>query len=135
MAHTYTSLLYHIIFSTKDRVPLLDAELKARLFPYIGGIVRELDGVALALNGATDHIHLLASLSPSIAPSDFVGKVKANSSGWIRKSFPAQRAFKWQVGYGAFTVSVSQQPKLMKYIAIRKRIIGRFLFKRSILVS
>lgn len=117
MAHTYTSLLSHIIFSTKDRLPMLDAELQARLFPYMGGIIRELGGVALSINGPTDHVHILVSLSPTIALSNFVGKVKANSSGWVHKTFPTQREFKWQVGYGAFSVSVSQRPKVLTYIA------------------
>jgi REP element-mobilizing transposase RayT len=82
MAHTYTSLLSHIIFSTKGRVPMLDSELKTRLFSYMGGIVRDLGGVALSINGPTDHVHIPASLPPTISLSDFVGKVKANSSGW-----------------------------------------------------
>ena len=117
MAHTYTSLLSHIIFSTKDRVPILDVELKTRLFPYVGGIIRELGGVALSINGPTDHVHILASLPATIALSEFVGKVKANSSGWVHKSFNGLREFKWQVGYGAFSVSVSQRSKVLNYIA------------------
>ena len=117
MAHTYTSLLSHIIFSTKDRVPILDVELKTRLFPYVGGIVRELGGVALSINGPTDHVHILASLPATIGLSEFVGKVKANSSGWVHKTFAGLREFKWQVGFGAFSVSVSQRSKVLNYIA------------------
>ena len=117
MAHTYTCLLDHIIFSTKGRVPFLDAELKERLFPFLGGIIRELGGVALSINGPTDHVHILASLPPTIAPSEFIGKVKANSSGWVHKTFPQQQDFKWQVGYAAFGVSFSQKQVVLDYIA------------------
>jgi REP element-mobilizing transposase RayT len=117
MAHTYTNLLNHIIFSTKDRQPLLAQELKTRLFPYMGGIVKELGGVALSINGPTDHVHMLASLPPTVAPSDFVGKVKANSSGWVHRNFNQYQAFAWQVGYSAFSVSASQKQTVLDYIA------------------
>ncbi len=117
MAHTYTCLLEHIIFSTKERRPFLDAELKGRLFPYMGGIVRELGGVALSINGPTDHVHLLASLSPTIAPAEFIGKLKANSSGWVHKTFTRHQEFKWQGGYATFSVSASQKQTVLDYIA------------------
>lgn len=117
MAHTYTCLLNHLVFSTKDRVPFINAALKERLFQYMGGIVRELNGVALSINGPADHVHLLVSMPATVAVSDFVGKVKANSSGWVHKTFPQHRDFKWQVGYAAFSVSVSQKPGVLDYIA------------------
>ena len=117
MAHTYTHLLTHFVFSTKDRAPLLDAELKARLFPYMGGIVRELKGVALLINGPADHVHLLASLSPTVAPASFIGTVKANSSGWVHQEFPRRWDFAWQVGYSAFGVSHSMEQTVLDYIA------------------
>lgn len=117
MSHTYTNLLDHIIFSTKDRVPSLDAELKSRLFPYMGGIVRNLNDAALSINGPADHVHILASLPPTAAPSDFIGTLKANSSGWVHKTFPQHQMFKWQVGYAAFGVSFSQKQVVLDYIA------------------
>jgi len=117
MAHTYTSLLNHFIFSTKDRAPVLDVDLKEQLFPHLGGTVRELGGAALSIDGPTDHVQFLASLPATIAPSEFAGKVKANSSGWVSKAFPRKRGFEWQVGNGAFSVSVSRQPKVVAYIA------------------
>jgi putative transposase len=67
MAHTYTNLLVHVIFSTKERVPSLDAGMKPRLFAYIGGIIRELGGVALLINGPSDHVHILALLPAKTA--------------------------------------------------------------------
>lgn len=117
MAHTYTLLLDHIIFSTKDRMPFLDPELRLRLFPYMGGVIRNLGGVALSIGGVADHVHILASLPPTAAPADFIGTVKANSSGWVHKSFPQHQTFKWQIGYAAFSVSPSQKQSVLDYIA------------------
>jgi len=117
MAHTFTHLLTHIIFSTKDRRPLLDADLKSRLFPYLGGIIRAHDGKALIINGPTDHVHILASLAAKHSLSDLMRELKADSSGWIHKNFPNQKMFAWQIGYGAFSVSHSNLIEVEKYIA------------------
>ena len=117
MAHTFTHLLTHIIFSTKDRRPVLDADLKARLFPYLGGIIRAHDGKALIINGPADHVHILASLAAKHSLSDLMRELKADSSGWVHKNFPNQHAFAWQIGYGAFSVSHSSLAEVEKYIA------------------
>ena len=76
MAHTFTNLLTHIITSTKDRLPLIDEELKPQLLPYLGGIVRELDGNAYIINGTADHVHLPIGLPPTISISDVMRVVK-----------------------------------------------------------
>ena len=117
MAHTFTHLLTHIIFSTKERRPLLDADLKARLFPYLGGIIRAHDGKALIINGPTDHVHILASLAAKHSLSDLMRELKADSTGWVHKIFPRQKSFAWQIGYGAFSVSHSNSAEVEKYIA------------------
>ena len=117
MAHTFTHLLTHIIFSTKDRRPLLDADLKARLFPYLGGIIRAHDGKALIINGPTDHVHILASLAAKHSLSDLMRELKADSSGWIHQNFPNCPLFAWQIGYGAFSFSHSNLAEVEKYIA------------------
>ncbi|HEY1663162.1 MAG TPA: IS200/IS605 family transposase [Verrucomicrobiae bacterium] len=116
MAHTFTNLLTHVIFSTKDRQPLLNTDLKARLFPYLGGIIREHGGKALTINGPSDHIHILASLAAKHSLSDLMRELKADSSGWIHKNFPDQKSFAWQIGYGAFSVSHSNLSEVEKYI-------------------
>ena len=70
MAHTFTNLLAHVVFSTKDRQALIDADLKPRLLAYMGGIVRELCGTMLTANGPADHLHLLTALPASVALSE-----------------------------------------------------------------
>lgn len=133
MGHTYTNLLVHIIFSTKNRVPMLDSKLNVRLFPYIGGIIRELGGTALLINGPTDHVHILALLPAAETVSNIVGKLKANSSGWIHREFPDKRAFAWQTGYAAFSVSHSQKKPVLDYIANQEEHHRKMTFKEELI--
>jgi putative transposase len=117
MAHSYTCLLYHLVFSTKDREPWLQAELRPRLGEYFSGAIRSEGGFCLLANGVSDHVHLLARLRQDKAISEVLRSIKANSSGWVHDAFPKLRAFHWQDGYGAFTVSKSQMETVRRYIA------------------
>jgi REP element-mobilizing transposase RayT len=117
MGHTYASLLTHCIFSTKDRAPHLTKQIAPNVFAYMGGIVRSIGGVPLLINGVADHVHMLASLPPTLAIAEAMRVVKANSSKWIHGQWPDQRAFAWQNGYGAFSVSRSNQEAVLSYIA------------------
>jgi putative transposase len=105
MSDSYTNLLYHIIFSTKDRRPLITESCELRLYDYLGGTIRGLGGISLELNGTEDHVHLLAKLRPDTALSEVLRELKANASGWMHDIFPELKDFSWQRGYGAFTVS------------------------------
>jgi REP element-mobilizing transposase RayT len=116
MAHTFSNLLVHVIFSTKDRRPHLDAELKPQLFAYMGGIIRELDSKLFIINGPADHVHLLISLSAKWSVADAMRVLKTNSSRWVHEQWPQRADFAWQTGYGAFSVSHSQRSKVWKYI-------------------
>ena len=120
MPDSYTNLLYHIVFSTKDRRPLITPDYEIRLYDYIGGTVRSLGGISLELNGTDDHVHLLAKLRPDRALSDVLRDLKANASGWMHDVFPELREFSWQRGYGAFTVSQSNVEEVRRYIARQK---------------
>ncbi|HEX7379649.1 MAG TPA: IS200/IS605 family transposase [Pirellulales bacterium] len=116
MASTFTNLLYHVIFSTKNRIPCIDTALRQDLHAYLGGIVRELGGAALEIGGVADHVHLLVKLPPKIALSDFMRTLKANSSKWMNEEKLKLRKFGWQDGYSAFSVSKSQTPEVRSYI-------------------
>jgi REP element-mobilizing transposase RayT len=113
---SYTNLLYHIVFSTKNREPSLEPGMRPRLFEYLGGAVRSEGGTALAINGIADHLHILARLRQDKAVSAVIGAIKANSSGWIHRTLSGYANFAWQTGYGAFTVSASQVGKVRHYI-------------------
>ena len=114
MSHTYTNLLTHFVFSTKDRLPLITGEMKSELYPYLGGLTKDLKGKSLAINGIEDHVHLLVSLPPTVSTSDAMQYIKANSSKWAGEKF--DNRFAWQIGYGAFSVSRSNVDTVVKYI-------------------
>lgn len=116
MPQSYVNLLYHIVFSTTDREPLITAAHQSRLYEYIGGIVRNQGGIALAINGMADQVHLFAKLRQDKALSDMIRDFKAHSSGWLHKVFPELKDFTWQNGYGAFTISASQAGSVKRYI-------------------
>ena len=120
MSDSYTNLLYHIVFSTKDRRPIITSEYESRLYDYIGGTIRGVGGISLELNGTTDHVHLLAKLRPDHALSDVLRDLKANASGWMHDVFPVLKDFSWQRGYGAFTVSQSNVEEVRRYILRQK---------------
>lgn len=134
MGHTYTDLLAHVIFSSKDRAPLLDGELKARLFPYMGGILRELGGTPLLINGPADHVHLLFLTPTKTTLSELVGKLKANSSGWVHREFSDRGTFAWQTGYAAFSVSHSQKQAVLNYIANQEEHHRKLTFKEELVM-
>jgi REP element-mobilizing transposase RayT len=116
MSSSYCNLLYHIVFSTKDREPWMTATIRPRIHQYLGGAIRKEYGIALTVNGTADHVHILAKLRQDKALSKLVGELKANSSGWISRTLDDCVGFAWQEGYGAFTVSESQVPKVRRYI-------------------
>jgi len=117
MPQSYTCFLYHLVFSTKDREPCLQAELRARLWEYLSAAIRSEGGPCLLANGVSDHVHLLARLRQDKAVSEVLRSIKANSSGWIHDRFSKLRSFHWQDGYDAFTVSRSQMETVRRYIA------------------
>ena len=85
-----------MIFSTKDRRPLITLEYQPRLYEYIGGIIRGKGGISLGINGIDDHVHVLAKLRPDNALSDVIRDLKANASGWMHELFPTLQEFSWQ---------------------------------------
>ena len=115
--HTFTNSLFHCVWSTKGRQPVLTPEIQARLWPYIGGIARAHKISALAVGGVADHVHILISLPPAIALSKVIQLLKGNSSKWLHEEFKELRSFNWQEGYGAFSISISGVEDTKKYIA------------------
>jgi len=113
----HQQLLYHIVFSTKERRPFLqDDSFREDVWAYMAGIAKNLDGFAIRIGGYHDHAHLLVRIPAKVAVSDFVGKLKANASKHINESRDVGMKFHWQDGYGAFTVSPSQQDAVVAYI-------------------
>ncbi len=116
MANTFSSLHYHLVFSTKNREPWIASTIEERVWRYIGGIARKHKMTALQVGGIEDHIHALVTAPPKIAPCEIAQLLKGESSKWIHDEFSRLKGFSWQDGYGAFTVSKSNIPQLIKYI-------------------
>ncbi len=116
MGHSFTSSLYHCAFSTKERRPSINVELQSRLWPFLGGIARENRVKALAVGGVEDHVHILLSLPSTLSIAKAIQLLKAGSSLWVHETFPEQRGFAWQEGYGAFSLGISQVEGTKGYI-------------------
>jgi putative transposase len=118
MAHTYTSLFYHIVFSTKGRTPWLFDAQKDRMNAYLAATLDKMACHSLLVGAVANHVHLLCSVPPKLAVAKVVQEIKSNSSGWFHEEF-RRAAFAWQEGYGAFTVSPPQTGRVIKYIQNR----------------
>jgi putative transposase len=116
MANTYSSLHYHIIFSTKNRGKRISKEIEERVWAYVGGVARAHKMTALQIGGVEDHIHALVTAPATLSPSQIAQFLKGDSSKWIHEEFPALRDFAWQDGYGGFTVSKSNLAEVIRYI-------------------
>lgn len=113
--HTYDSILLHIVFATSERRPMIPRNVLPELHAYIGGVAKNIEAVPVIVGGVEDHVHALVRIAPSQTPSDVVGKLKANSSRWMREHIDSR--FGWQRGYGAFSVSRSNEAIVARYIA------------------
>lgn len=120
MPSAYTQNFYHAVFSTKHRENLITPDLQERLYPFIGGILRDLRCQLIAINGMPDHVHLLVRYRADVSHSELLQQVKSRSSKWINETFPHLGHFAWQEGYGGFTVSKSVVPQVELYIARQK---------------
>ena len=131
MSRAFTNLLTHVVFSTKDREPMIVPELKEELYAYLGGLARELKGKAYGIKGTADHVHMLISLAPVVSMSDALRFLKSNSSGWVHDKWPRRKSFAWQLGCGAFSVSKSNVPAVLKYIRNQEAHHRRVSFKEE----
>ena len=121
MGHTYASVLVHCVFSTKNRLPVIEPDWGPRLHAYLGGIARENGARALAVGGVADHVHLLLSLPPVLPVAKALQLVKGGSSLWVHQTFPQVKDFARQEGYGAFSIGVSQVEATIAYIVNQEK--------------
>ena len=130
MSHTYSQILYHVVFATKFREKLIVPETQARLYPYILTVVTNERGEISAIGGMPDHVHLLVRLKPHLSLSHLVGSLKANSCRLIREEIGC-RDFSWQEGFSAFSVSQSGAMVVRRYIQSQERHHRRLTFERE----
>ena len=113
MSHTYSQNVVHVVFSTKERRNTIPAEFRPKLWAYIAGICKKHAIFVHAIGGIEDHVHLLMQIPPSLALAKTVAAIKANSARWANQS---ANKVEWQEGYGAFSVSASNIPAVVRYI-------------------
>ena len=116
MANTYSQLYVHLVFAVKGRQSLIHSEWKEILYKYIAGIIRNQKEKLMMINGMADHVHILVGIKPDKCISDLVRDIKSHSSKFINEQGFVKGRFEWQEGFGAFSVSQSQVPKLIVYI-------------------
>lgn len=119
MGSTWTQIFHHIVFGTKLQREFISPELEGRLYPFIGGIVKDLGCTLYEINGMPEHVHLLVRFRADVCPSDLVRNVKSRSSGWIHDELGLKQ-FGWQEGYGCFSVSKSMVEAVSGYIKRQK---------------
>lgn len=133
MSGKYLSVLVHFTWSTAGREPWIEADMREDLYSYIGGIMRKKNARLLSAGGMFDHIHLYASLPSTISIADFVNAVKSNSSRWIHEFSSRLRSFAWQEGYGAFSVSKSEEGRVVRYISNQEEHHRKRTFKEELI--
>jgi len=116
MSHSYRSLLFHIVFATKERQPLIGSDIRHRLHEYISAVVEDRFGHPIRIGGTEDHIHIFMNKKPGVDETHMLRDIKAFSSGWIHNTFPHMKDFAWQAGYGIFSVSGSHKEVISRYI-------------------
>ena len=128
MPQSLSSILIHMIFSTKNR-PFITTAIETELHPYMATIFRELKSPSLTIDGTSDHVHILFSLGRVIKVADLVEEVKTESSKWIKTKGQKFRKFHWQKGYGAFSIGQSNVAALKRYIHGQKQHLRRITFQ------
>ena len=133
MGHTYTNLHTHIIFSTKDRIPYLNVDTRPQMFAYMAGIARNIGCDDVAINGMADHAHILLKVPPALSVAQAVKEIKANAGKWAHEEHLLPRAFAWQAGYSAFSVSPSSALVTLRYIQNQEEHHRKISFREEIL--
>ena len=133
MSGTFTKLGIHIVFSTKNRIPLITQILEKELHSYIGGIIKNCNGIPVCINGTEDHIHIYCIMPKNVSLSEFVRRIKSNSSKWVHEKFSERKKFHWQLGYGAFSVGKDEESRLIHYINTQKEHHRRKSYKEEFL--
>ena len=122
MAQSLAQIHVHIVFSTKDRAPFLkDPSIAGDLHGFMAGVCRKLDSQSVIIGGTDDHVHVFCVLSKSRTITEVVRDIKRASSGWIKERDRGLSDFRWQAGYGAFSVSPGHVAPLKRYIQDQKR--------------
>ena len=120
MPQSLSNILLHIVFSTKDRRPLIRPDVEPELYGYLASICRACDCPAHEIGGTADHVHVVCTLARTVSVSALLEEIKKRSSKWIKTKGTGYRLFSWQRGYGAFSIAQSQLAAARRYAAGQK---------------
>jgi putative transposase len=132
MGQSLSQMYIHLVFGTKGRKLYLNSEIEKRVHAYLAGTLQQYDSPALIINSMPDHVHILFRLSKNYALAKIVEEVKKESSKWIKTIEGGTKLFKWQIGYGAFSVSSSKVEVVKRYIKNQKQHHGIQTFREEI---
>jgi putative transposase len=116
MANTYSQIHIQVVFAVQNRANLIEPTWKNELYKYISGIIQKRGHKVLAINGVSDHVHIMIGLRPSQSISDLMKEIKIGSMNWVNKSGLTKSKFFWQDGFGAFSYSLSHVDRVIRYI-------------------
>ena len=116
MPQSLSNVIVHLVFSTKDREPFIDCEIRDSFHAYLATVVRDTGSECYRVGGIPDHVHLAIRLARPVSQSDLVEKLKTTSSKWIKTKGPQYSNFSWQRGYGIFSISRGHLEGLVSYI-------------------
>lgn len=116
MPQSLSKVIVHIIFSTKNREPWLDTNVRPRMHAYLATMCRDLAIEFVHVGGVADHVHIVTTLPRTVSQAQLIEEIKKTSSKWIKTVDTRYRAFAWQRGYGAFSVNPNQIESLLKYV-------------------
>jgi putative transposase len=116
MPQSLSYVLIHIIFTTKDRIPMIDVQTRPDLYAFLAFTAREIGCECFAVGGVADHVHLAVRFSRVVTIAKLIEKLKTSSTRWFRQQSPLFSGFAWQRGYGAFSVGPTDLPALRQYI-------------------
>jgi putative transposase len=133
MAQSLADIILHIVFSTKERLPLIKPSVEEELYSYISGVCKKLNSPVIKINGVEDHIHILLQLGRTIAVSDLISEIKSSSSRWIKTKDPFFNNFSWQGGFGVFSVSRQNLEGAKHYLEGQKEHHKKVSFKEELL--
>jgi REP element-mobilizing transposase RayT len=131
MPQSLSSILIHLVFSTKNREPFITPAIETELHPYMATIFRDHKSPSLIIDGTMDHVHMLFALGRTIAIAELVEEVKTGSSKWIKTKGREFKNFHWQKGYGAFSIGQSNVESLKRYIRAQKQHHRRVTFEEE----
>ncbi len=132
MGQSLSKIYVHLIFGTKNHLPLIKEDFEKRLWSYLAGAFKKYDSPAIIINGVSNHVHILFVLSKNIALAKLIEEVKKQSSKWAKEAGENNKKFTWQIGYAAFSISSSKVDVVKEYIEKQKEHHKKKTFKEEV---